>query len=46
MRVLTTSINGRGLILRLRETNTAMAAVFKKGITPYHTHQESQPVVE
>ena len=38
-----TSINGHGLLLRLREANIAMAAVFQRGVIPYHTHQESQP---
>ena len=40
------SINGHGLLLRLREANMAMTAVFQRGIIPYHTHQESQPGVE
>ena len=40
------SINGHGLLLRLRVANMAMTAVFKRGIIPYHTHQESQPGVE
>ena len=40
------SINGHGLLLRLRQANMAMAAVFQRGIIPYHTHQELQPGVE
>ena len=36
------SINGHGLLLRLRETNIAMTVVFKRGTIPYHTHHESQ----
>ena len=40
------SINGHGLLLRLRETKMAMTAVFKRGIVPYHSHQESRPGVE
>ena len=40
------SINGHGLLLRLRETKIAMTAVFKRGIIPYHSHQESWPGVE
>jgi len=40
------SINGHGLLLRLREANMAMTAVFKRGIIPYHSHQESRPGVE
>ena len=39
------SSNGHGLLLRLRETNRAMTAVFKRGTIPYHTHQKSQPGV-
>ena len=40
------SINGHGLLLRIRGTNMTMTAVFKRGIIPYHFHQESRPGVE
>ena len=39
------SINRHGLLLRLRETNIAVTAVFERGTIPYHTYQESQPGV-
>ena len=32
------SINGRGALLRLRQSNIVMTDVFKRGTIPYHTH--------
>ena len=34
-------ISTNGLLLRLRETNITVAAVFQRGTTPYNTHKES-----